>query len=232
MSAPTAVLIPAGGAGRRLGGAVKPLIEVAGAPLLRHTLLPFLAVPDVIAVIVALPAREAATPPAWLHALDARITVVAGGGERTDSVRLALARVPAAAEVVLVHDGARPLLTRALVERCIAAAAAGHVAIAAVPVTDTIKEVADDGRVVGTPDRHTLYHAQTPQAFPRHVLERAHARAAADGVGATDDAALVAHYGETVIVIEGEPENLKVTHAADVVIAEALLRHRHAAGAA
>jgi 2-C-methyl-D-erythritol 4-phosphate cytidylyltransferase len=225
----TVVLVPAGGAGRRLGGVVKPLLELAGEPLLRHTLRPFLEVADVIAVVVALPAAEAARPPAWLGALDPRVIVVAGGAERSDSVRLALAAAPAAADIVLVHDAARPLLTRALVERCIDAAAAGTSVIAAVPVTDTIKEVAADGRVLGTPDRRALFHAQTPQAFPRQLLAAAHARAAADGFRATDDAALVARYGGTIEIVEGELENLKVTHGVDVAVAEMLLQRRRVA---
>jgi 2-C-methyl-D-erythritol 4-phosphate cytidylyltransferase len=226
LSAPTVVLVPAAGAGRRLGGATKPLLELAGAPMLRHALTPFLEVADVVAVVVALPARDAAAPPAWLAALAPRVRVVAGGVERGDSVRLALAAAPAEASVVLVHDAARPLLTRALVERCIESAAAGHSVIAAVPVTDTIQEVDADGRIVATPDRRRLRSAQTPQAFPRAVLEAAHARAAAEGRASTDDAALVAGYGGVVSVIEGETENLKVTHAADLVVAEALLLRR------
>jgi 2-C-methyl-D-erythritol 4-phosphate cytidylyltransferase len=226
MSVRAGVLIPAGGAGRRMGGVRKPFMMLAGEPLLAHTLRPFLAIDDVVAIVVALAPADAADEPAWLRALDDRIRVVAGGSERGDSVRQALAALPEEASVVLVHDAARPLLTRDLVERAIHAAARGINVVAAIPVVDTIKEVDAGGRVVATPDRRALWQAQTPQAFPRHVLADAHRRAAQEGIGATDDAALVARYGATGVVIEGEPDNLKVTAPADVAIAEALLLRR------
>lgn len=208
-----------------MGGVVKPLLELCGTPLLQHTLAPFLARSDVQWVVVAMPAELAAAPPHWLLG-DPRIDVVAGGAERVDSVRHALAAVPPAADIVLVHDAARPLVSAAVIERCIAAAAQGRSAIAAVPVTDTIKEVDDGGRIVSTPDRRRLWAAQTPQAFPAEVLRDAHARAVAERVSATDDAALVARFGGTVVVVEGAPENLKITTPADLAVAEALLAAR------
>jgi 2-C-methyl-D-erythritol 4-phosphate cytidylyltransferase len=221
-----AVLVPAGGAGTRLGGVAKPFLELAGEPLLVHTLRPFIACPEVVAIVVALPQALAEAPPAWLLGLDERILVVAGGRERGDSVRRALEAAPADADLVLVHDAARPLATMDLVQRTIAAAARGECVIAAVRVTDTIQEVDSDRRIVATPDRSRLWQAQTPQGFPRAVLAEAYRRATADGHSATDDAALVTRYGGTVRVIEGEPENIKVTYAADLTVAEVLLRNR------
>jgi 2-C-methyl-D-erythritol 4-phosphate cytidylyltransferase len=138
-------------------------------------------------------------------------------------LRNALAAVPADVVIVLVHDAARPLLNGDIIERCIVAAAAGRCVIAAVPVTDTIKEVDEGGRIVATPDRRLLRAAQTPQAFPAAVLRDAHARAHTDGVSATDDAALVSRYGATVIVVDGSPENIKITTPADLAVAAALL---------
>jgi 2-C-methyl-D-erythritol 4-phosphate cytidylyltransferase len=220
-----AVVIPAGGAGRRMGGAAKPLLELGGKSLLQRSIQPFLDRDDVHWIVIALPADLAAAPPLWLMR-DRRIDVVAGGAERGDSVRNALAAVPVEAEIVLVHDAARPLVPADVIERCILAAAGGRSAIAAVPVVDTIKEVDEGGRVVSTPDRRTLWAAQTPQAFPAEVLRDAYARAAAGRVSTTDDAALVARYGGTVIVVEGAPENLKVTTPADLAVAEALLGRR------
>lgn len=217
-----AVVIPAGGSGRRMGGVSKPLLELAGKSLLQRSMQPFLDRADVHWVIVALPADMAAAPPHWLMG-DRRIDVVAGGAERGDSVRNALSVVPMEADIVLVHDAARPLVSAAVIERCILAAAGGRSAIAAVPVTDTIKEVDEGGRVTATPDRRTLWAAQTPQAFPAEVLRNAHARAADDDISTTDDAALVARYGGEVIVVEGAPENLKVTTPADLAVAEAIL---------
>lgn len=205
-----------------MGGVTKPLLELSGRPLLQRSMQPFLDRADVHWVVVALPADLAAAPPHWLMS-DRRVDIVAGGAERGDSVRNALAAVPAEADIVLVHDAARPLVSGAVIERCVAAAADGRSAIAALPVIDTIKEVDEGGRITGTPDRRALWAAQTPQAFPAEVLREAHARAAADGMAATDDAALVARYGGKVVVVEGAPENLKVTTPTDLVIAEALL---------
>jgi 2-C-methyl-D-erythritol 4-phosphate cytidylyltransferase len=128
--------------------------------------------------------------------------------------------------VVLVHDAARPLVTREIVERTLAAASRGLSAVAGIPPVDTIKVVDRDGLVRGTPERASLRSAQTPQAFPRAVLDEAHRRAAAEGVTATDDAALVERYGGDVVVVEGSPENLKVTGPFDLRLAEAILQAR------
>lgn len=220
-----AVVIPAGGAGLRMGGVAKPLLELAGQSLLQRSVQPFLDRADVHWIVIALPPELASTPPHWLMS-DRRIDIVAGGAERGDSVRNALAAVPIEADIVLVHDAARPLVSAEVIERCITAAADGMSAIAAIPVTDTVKEVDEGGRVTATPDRRTLWAAQTPQAFPAEVLRNAHARAASDGVSTTDDAALVARYGGTVIVVEGARENLKITTPADLVVAAALLDQR------
>jgi len=220
----TGVVIPAAGRGTRMGGQRKPFLQLAGEPVLLHALRPFLAHPSVAAVVVALPAAQAAAPPQWLLALDPRIQVVPGGEERGDSVRAAISRLPADLDVILVHDAARPLVSAAVVERAIATAAGGSSAIVAVPVTDTIKEVAADGRIIATPDRRRLWAAQTPQAFPAALLRTSYERALREGINATDDAALVAYCGGTVVVIEGERRNLKITTDADLAIAEALLQ--------
>jgi 2-C-methyl-D-erythritol 4-phosphate cytidylyltransferase len=212
----------AGGAGRRMGGVRKQYLELAGEPLLLHALRPFLAQTSVEWVVVALPADDP-EPPAWLAHLDARIRTVPGGVERGDSVRAGLEAVPEDADVVLVHDAARPLVRAAVIERAIAEAATGVGAVVSVPVADTIKVVAD-GVIAETADRSRLWQAQTPQAFPRAMIVDAYRRAAADGAAATDDAALVERYGGRVVVVEGDRSNLKVTTEADLAVAEALLR--------
>jgi len=209
-----------------MGGAHKPMLELRGEPLLLHTLRPFLRIAEIEQVIVALPADVAADPPGWLTGLDPRIQVVAGGAERGDSVHAALVATDDNMDVVLVHDAARPLVTTELIERAMAAAAQGRNVIAAVPPADTIQQVDADDRIVATPDRSSLRAAQTPQAFPRAVLLEAYERAAADGVRATDDAALVARCGIRVDVIEGDVENIKVTTPGDLAHAEALLARR------
>jgi 2-C-methyl-D-erythritol 4-phosphate cytidylyltransferase len=212
-----AAVIPAGGAGRRMGGVRKQYMELAGSPVLLHALRPFLDHPAVDTVVVALPAEDVADPPLFLPT---GVTVVAGGAERGDSVRLALEAVPESADIVLIHDAARPLLTRDLLDRTIEAAATGIGAVAAVPLPDTLKQVDGDGFVRGTVDRTGLWLAQTPQAFPRRMIVDAYARAQADDVVATDDAALVERYGGRVVVVHGSARNLKVTTPEDLRIAE------------
>jgi len=224
----TALLVPAGGRGRRLGGVRKQYLELLGEPVLSRALRPFLSQPFIAWIVVALPAEDAAAPPPWLINLDPRVRVVAGGAERTDSVRAALALVPAEAEIVLVHDAARPLVTAALIARVIEAAARGVAAIPVAAVEDTIKEVDASGRIVATLERARLRRVQTPQGFPRALLLAAHERARAEGVGATDDAALVERIGGTVLAVEGSPENIKITSAHDLLVAEAILRGRGA----
>jgi 2-C-methyl-D-erythritol 4-phosphate cytidylyltransferase len=215
------VVIPAAGLGERMGGVKKPWLTLLGEPLLLHTLRPFLEHPDVVAVRIALTPEDAAAPPAWLRQRDPRIACVPGGASRTASVRAALAALPEV-DVVIVHDAARPLVTRAILDRCIAAVTGGAVgAVAGWPASDTLKQVDGSGRVVATPDRRSIWHAQTPQAFPRTLLERAYA--AWDGSDVTDDAALVEQAGGAVVMVEGAATNLKVTRPEDVAVAETLL---------
>ena len=220
------VIVAAGGSGRRMGGVRKQYLELLGEPILLRALRPFLAHPAVRWVVVALPAEDAADPPEWLAALDPRVRLVAAGAERTDSVRCALEALPAPCEIVLVHDAARPLVTREVIERTLSAARPDRAVVAAVPVEDTVKQVDADGRIVATLDRSRLWRAQTPQAFPRRALEEAHAAAAARGLSATDDAALVEASGLPMVVVEGSAENFKITGPLDLLLAEAVLRSR------
>lgn len=217
-----AAVVVAGGSGRRMGGAVrKQYMEVGGEPILLRAARAFAAHPEVGSVVVVLPPEDAAQPPAWL--LELGVDVVAGGEERGDSVWNGLLATPEDAETVLVHDGARPFVSAEVIGRVLAGARSGAV-LAALPATDTLKEVAEDGTVLGTPDRARFWQAQTPQGFPRAVILEAHRRARAEGVRATDDAALCERYGIPVRVVEGAAENLKVTRPADLAVAEALAR--------
>jgi 2-C-methyl-D-erythritol 4-phosphate cytidylyltransferase len=203
-----------------MGGRKKPFLELRGEPVLAHALRPFLSHPAVVAVRVALSPDDAADPPHWLLALDRRVTVVPGGATRAHSVKAALDAL-GDVDVVLVHDAARPLVTEAIITRCIDAVSNGDGAVAGWPASDTLKQVDGDRRVVATPDRSKLWHAQTPQAFPAALLRRAYA--AWDGADATDDATLVERVGGRVVMVEGSPTNLKVTRPEDVAVAEALL---------
>lgn len=156
--------------------------------------------------------------------------VVAGGSTRTASVAAGLAAVPPEAQVVVVHDAARPLAPEGLWQEVIAAVAGGaDAAVPGVAVADTIKQRADDGRLV-TLDRRRLVASQTPQAFSAQVLRAAHAAAADQGNEATDDAALVEAIGGRVAIVEGDCYNLKLTRPLDLVAAEAILAARGLGG--
>jgi 2-C-methyl-D-erythritol 4-phosphate cytidylyltransferase len=204
-------IVPAGGSGERLGAdRPKAFVVLAGKPLFEWSVGVLGDVCDRVIV---------AAPPGWEDGEDR----VLGGDSRSASVRNALAAAPEAT-VAVVHDAARPLVTRDLVERCVAALVPGvDGAIAAAKMTDTVKEAADDGRVTRTLDRSRLWAVQTPQVFRADVLREALARDEAALASATDDAMLVEEAGGTVVVVEAPPENLKVTRAHDLRIAEALL---------
>lgn len=223
---PFAVAIPAAGSGRRMGGRRKPYLLLGGEPLLLHSLQAFLAHARLLAAAVALPADDAADPPSWLTAEDPRILVVPGGASRQQSVHAALEALPGEAQVLAVHDGARPLVTPELVRACVLQAARGTGAVAGWPAADTIKRVDAEGRIVDTPDRSRLWHAQTPQAFPRGMILDAYRRASESGIRATDDAGLVERYGGEVRMVRSSSDNLKVTRPGDLARAELLLRIR------
>jgi len=196
-------IVPAAGAGERLGADVpKAFAVLGGRPMVEWSLEVLREVCDRVVVAV---------PPDRVHPPD----LVAGGATRSESVRNALDAAPEAT-VVVVHDAARPLVTVDLVRRCLDGLEEGcDGVIAAMPVTDTVKEV-EHGVVLRTPDRSRLWAAQTPQVFRAEALRRA--------VGeATDDASLIEAMGGRVRVVEGTRENLKVTTSLDVRIAEMLL---------
>ena len=211
-------IIAAGGSGRRLGTAVpKQLLEIGGRTILERSVAAFASHPRVTDVIVAVPADLAAAPPPWIGRYE-RVRVVEGGSRRQDSVAAAFDRVAPSADVVLVHDAARPFVSSELITRCIDAAQRFGGAIAALPAIDTVKRVeSGDGAPVirGTVPRESIYLAQTPQAFRRDVLRDAVATGRA-GVEGTDEAALAEHAGHAVRIVEGDPANVKITTASDL----------------
>jgi len=219
------VLLPAGGRGERVGaGPLKQFRAIAGVPMLLRAVRPFATHPRVREIVVALPDEYVAAPPDWLAGrLGGRLKLVAGGPTRAASVRRALDALDPACVVVLVHDAARPFVSVAEIDAVITAVDGGVGALAAIPVSDTLKR-SDDGRLVaGTAPRTGLWRALTPQGFPRAVLEAAY-RAADAHPDATDDAALVEATGAPVVLVPGRTTNLKVTTAEDFVLAEALAR--------
>jgi 2-C-methyl-D-erythritol 4-phosphate cytidylyltransferase len=219
--APVWSIVVAGGSGQRFGR-LKQFSLLGGRPVLAWAVQACR--PASAGVVLVVPATDgsgAADP----HGADA---VVPGGATRADSVRCGLAAVPAEAEVIVVHDAARPLASPALFSAVIAAVTDGGAdgAVPGVPPSDTIKAVDESGRVTSTLDRATLVAVQTPQAFRATALRRAHAGPAPAGV--TDDAMLIEALGGTVQVVPGEPGNLKITDPDDLGTAERLLAARPA----
>jgi 2-C-methyl-D-erythritol 4-phosphate cytidylyltransferase len=209
-------IVPAGGRGERLGAErPKAFVVVGGKRLLDYSLEALGAV--CARVVVAAPGGQRAEGSG-----QSGVRYVDGGPSRSASVRNAVAAAPEA-DVFVVHDAARPLVTPELVRRCVDGLDGVDGAIAAARVTDTVKEAADDGRVTRTLDRSVLWAIQTPQVFRADVLRRALDVDDATLAAATDDASLVEAAGGTVRVVEASPENFKVTTAADLARAELLL---------
>jgi 2-C-methyl-D-erythritol 4-phosphate cytidylyltransferase len=223
-------IIVAGGQGVRVGGNLpKQYRLVGGVPVVLRALRPFTSHPDMVQVVLVLPAADAGQPPAFLSSLSSTsdqpaCTIVAGGPHRCDSVRAGLARLVESCSVVLVHDGARPFVERDVIDGVIGYARKGEGAVAAVPLSDTLKEASrrEPSLVLRTRPRARLWRAQTPQGFPRTILEQAYQRAARLGRRATDDAALVEALGVLVRLVPDSNRNMKITTAEDLTLAELL----------
>ena len=217
-------VIPAGGVGRRFGARTpKQFLRLGPAPILAATVRHFARHPAVGVVVVAAPEPWVARARRILEPVvkDASLTVIAGGRTRQDSVWLALQAAPEDAEIVVVHDAVRPLITRHLIDAVVRAAAAEGAAICALPITETVKRVRA-ARVEATLDRSELWAVQTPQAFRTDLLREAHEKARRDGVVGTDDAVLVERLGHPVRVVRGLVENVKITTPADLRRARSL----------
>lgn len=213
-----AVVLPAGGAGRRLGARTpKQFLTIDRVPIIALTARHFARHPAVAEIVVAAPAALVARTRALLarHVPRARLTVVPGGAERQESVWEGLRTVSAASRLVLVHDAVRPFVTRAVVDAVIDAARKDGAAICALPIAETIKRVTD-GVVAGTVDRAGLWAVQTPQGFRAELLREAHDKARRDGFLGTDEAMLVERLGHPVRVVRGYEGNVKITTPEDL----------------
>lgn len=224
MSADVGVVLVAGGKGTRTGGdELKQFRWVAGKPMLLHSLQTFQERSDVAMVVVVLPQEHVGDPPPWLFQCDTeRLLLSVGGKQRSDSVRNGLEDLPDESRIVVIHDAARPLVTPRMIEDVIAEARRGNGAAPGLPVVDTLKSVDENGLIDGTVERARVVRIQTPQAFPREMIERAHDEAFRQRVVATDDAALCERLGFPVVVVPGSERALKITTEADFVRAEAL----------
>jgi len=227
-----AALLLAAGRGERFGQP-KAFVPLAGRPLWLHALAALAAAPEVERVVPVVAADQlehfrrlaAGSGP---HPKLAEPAV--GGAERQDSVRAGLEALGAEVELVAVHDAARPLLRTEALRRVVAAARASGAAILAIPVRDTIKRV-HGVHVIETPPRVECWAAQTPQVFRVETLREALAKAQAEGYLATDDAELVERLGVPVQIVEGDADNLKLTHPEDLAVAERWLAQRRGAEA-
>ena len=226
-----AAILVAAGRGARMGAARnKVLLPLLGEPIVLRSLraLRESGLYEQIVLVVSCEDREA------MRALigdTPGVTLCEGGADRQESVCRGLCALPKGVKMVTVHDAARPLVTREILEASLSMAERVGSGVAAIPVKDTIKIVATGGAVCSTPDRDTLRAVQTPQSFAYPLLMRVHKRHRADPARATDDAALLERDEITVFLTQGSPENLKVTTPEDLPIAEAILRRRGEEGA-
>ena len=213
-----AVIIPAGGVGARFGSRTpKQFLKIQRVPVVTKTVSCFARYRAVTAIAVAAPEAHVERTRRALSAIARRapLVVVSGGPTRQESVWLALQAVPDDAEIIIVHDAVRPLITRDLIASVVRAAAEHGAAICALPIAETVKRVRNDV-VDATLDRSELWAVQTPQAFRAALLREAHEKARRDGVVGTDDAMLVERLGHAVRVVRGLAENVKITTPEDL----------------
>lgn len=222
-------LIPAAGMGKRMGASInKQYLHLGGLPIVARTVSVFENSPLIDAIYLVIPADE--IPFCREHVVEAcgfkKVTaIVAGGRERQHSVMNGLNAMRANVadnDVIVIHDGVRPMVTEAMLRESITVAGSHDGALVAVPVKDTIKTVRNE-IVVDTPVREFLWQAQTPQTFRFSIIHAAHLSAEADGYIGTDDASLVERTGGTVCIVRGDYRNIKITTPEDLILAEAFL---------
>ena len=225
-----AVIVPAAGRGNRMGKTPvkKQFLPLGGLPIVVRTLLAFQNAPDVQQIVCAVAAEDLAClrPLITAHGLTKVRRVVPGGARRQDSVGAALVALGGDVrpdDIILVHDAVRPLVTGEVIDRVISAARQFGGAVAACPVTDSLKQVTPDRMIQKSISRETLWTVQTPQGFRMSTLSAAFQKAARDGFYGTDEAALVTHLGLPVGCVEGAIDNIKITTPADLAFAERLL---------
>ncbi|MBV8630757.1 MAG: 2-C-methyl-D-erythritol 4-phosphate cytidylyltransferase [Silvibacterium sp.] len=234
------VILPAAGLGTRMSAghssttAPKQFLELAGVPILIHTLRAFAEVPRVAAMYVAVRSNEMDRVAAQIrdYGFAGKVHVVTGGDTRQESVQHALDAIDCDPDdIILVHDAVRPLIDAATIERTIRAVEKHEAAIVGLPAVDTIKQVertADGAIITATVPREYVVQAQTPQGFRCHLLKRAFAEATADEFVGTDEASLVERAGGEVAVVLGSPANFKITQPGDLELAEFYLQRQPA----
>lgn len=222
-------VIVAAGEGKRMGGGTsKPFLSVGGQPLIVRTLARFVESRTVQKIIVVAAQEEIARCENLVRShprlSGKEYLFQPGGARRQDSVSQGLMRLDADCEVVVIHDGARPLVSPSLIDRCVEAAWKDGAVVVGIPVRDTIKIVSSDRHIQETPARDSLWEIQTPQVFRAEIIREAYSRAVREGTEATDDAMLVERLGRRVTLLEGDRTNIKITVPEDLVFVEVLLR--------
>lgn len=224
------VIIPAAGFGKRMGDVKKPYLDLAGKPILAHTLMAFQRcslVDEIVVVVAAGDERECVQNVIIPYGIDKARQVVAGGETRQWSVFNGLQNVSSDTDMVMVHDCARPFVTEDMIQNTVDAATECGAATVAVPVKDTIKEADDDSFVARTLDRQRLWSIQTPQTFRYDLLLRAHLQAREKNIQATDDASLIEELGgHQVKLVMGGYQNIKITTPDDLIVARVILESR------
>jgi 2-C-methyl-D-erythritol 4-phosphate cytidylyltransferase len=227
----TAAIIPAGGFGRRMEGAVsKQYLLLDGIPILVHTLKIFQESPLIDEIFLVVPPDDVITVREMIGAeycLSKVTHVLAGGKERQDSVRNGLQAMGREYGIVVIHDAVRPFITGDLIRLAVEGATVFPAVVIGVPAKDTVKKVSDGNLVSETLDRDCLWLVQTPQAFQRHVITKAYEKACADKFTGTDDAVLVERIGVKVKMIRGSYNNIKITTRDDLLIGEALIKKQN-----
>jgi len=231
------VILPAAGLGTRMAvghqapSAPKQFLELAGIPILIHSLRAFAQVPQVTAMYVAVRGNERERVEAQVaeHGFSGKVSIVTGGDTRQESVANALNALECDDnDIVLVHDAVRPLIDPATISRTLEAVTKHNAAIVGLPAVDTIKQVertADGAIITATIPREYIVQAQTPQGFRCGLLKRAFAEAMADGFIGTDEASIAERAGVSVAVVPGSPANLKITQPGDLELAEFYMKH-------
>ncbi|MCX7816446.1 MAG: 2-C-methyl-D-erythritol 4-phosphate cytidylyltransferase [Syntrophales bacterium] len=227
MNLKAVAVVVAGGSGERMGSLEpKQYLLLKGIPILAHTLKHFESSPSIESVIVVVPPEDEEKFKVDIvipHNLSKIRAIVPGGKKRQDSVWNGLLATDPDADVIVIHDGVRPLITAKTIEECIKLAAVKGAVIVGLPVHETIKTCSNEGIVVGTVPRDNLWIAQTPQAFRREIIMQAYTQALKNGIYGTDDASLVERIGFPIQIIRGESTNIKITTPYDLIHANLIL---------
>jgi 2-C-methyl-D-erythritol 4-phosphate cytidylyltransferase len=228
MKRATAIVLAAGDSRRMGGDTAKTYLPIGGRPLVLRTLDRMFSAASVDEVVLVVAGDQITQCELMLRAdpvlRDRRWILQAGGVTRQQSAKCGLERVESDAEIVIIHDGARPFVSAGLIDRCVEVAAERDAVVVGLPVRDTIKVVSEDHWIQTTPERSSLWEIQTPQVFKRELIVAAHQQAERESAQVTDDAMVVERLGIPVYVLEGEQTNFKITVPDDVWLAEALIR--------